>query len=152
MHEDHDVSRQTRQKDTLSAEDLGILLQWHLKYGTTIFANERQRVQMSLLMLFSAFTGSRPGTLLADDNSSSKDSRESSTDDLSSNALAYDSDGDTLVDDKPDSKAQTTRPGTICYGDIDLFLLRNPDNPERDILMAEVDFRNLKGRPEGADG
>ena len=152
MHEDHDVSRRARRKDTLSAEDLGILLQWHWKYGTSTFANERQRVQMSLLMLFSAFTGSRPGTLLADDNSSSKDSRESSTDDLSSSTLAYDSDGDTLIDDKPDSKAQTTRPGTICYGDIDLFLLRNPDNPERDILMAEVDFRNLKGRPEGADG
>jgi hypothetical protein len=107
---------------------------------------------MSLLILFSAFTGSRLGTLLADDNSSSKDSRESSTDDLSSSTLASDSNGDTPVDDKPDSKAQTTRPGTICYGDIDLFLLRNPDNLERGILMAEVDFRNLKGRPEGADG
>src|SRR5271170_3324654 len=81
MHEDHDVSRRARRKDTLSAEDLGILLQWHWKYGTSTFANERQRVQMSLLMLFSAFTGSRPGTLLADDNSSSKDSRESSTND-----------------------------------------------------------------------
>jgi hypothetical protein len=83
-------------------------------------------------MLFSAFTGSRPGTLLTNDNSSSKNSRESSTDDLSNNTLAYDSDGDTLVDDKPDVKAQTTRLGTIYYGDINLFLLRNPDNPERD--------------------
>ena len=57
MHKDHKVSRRARRKDTLSAEDLGILLQWHWKYGTSIFANERQRVQMSLLMLFSAFTG-----------------------------------------------------------------------------------------------
>ena len=119
MHKDHNVSRRARRKDTLSAEDLGILLQWHWKYGMSIFGNERQRVQMGLLMLFS----SRPGTLLAGDNSSSKDSRESSTDDLSNSTLAYDSDGDTLVDDKPDLKAQTTRPGTICYGDIDLFLL-----------------------------
>jgi hypothetical protein len=29
MHEDHDVSRRARQKDTLSAEDLDILLQWN---------------------------------------------------------------------------------------------------------------------------
>jgi hypothetical protein len=50
MHEDHDVSRQSRQKDTLSAEDLGILLQWHWKYGTAAFTNERQRVQLSLLI------------------------------------------------------------------------------------------------------
>jgi hypothetical protein len=152
MHEDHDVSRHARRKDTLSAEDLGILLQWHWKYGSSTFANERQRVQMGLVMLFSAFTGSRPGTLLADDDSSCKDSRESSAGDLSTTTLAYDSDGDTLVDGVPNSKARSTRPGTICYGDIDLFLLRNPDDPERDILMAEVDFRNLKGRPEGADG
>jgi hypothetical protein len=152
MHEDHEVSRRARRKDTLSAEDLGILLQWLWKYGTSTFANERQRVQMSLLMLFSAFTGSRPGTLLANHTSWSTDSQESSTDDLSSSTLPYDSDGETLVDEKPNINAQTTMPGTICYGDIDLFLLRNPDNPERDILMAEVDFRNLKGRPEGADG
>jgi len=141
MHEDHNVSRRARRKDTLSAEDLGILLQWHWKYGMSTFPNERQRVQMSLLMLFSAFTGSRPATLLADGSSSSNDSQD-----------VDDSDGDTLVGGESDSKVQTTRPGTICYGDIDLFLLRNPDNPERDILMAEVDFRNLKGRPEGADG
>jgi hypothetical protein len=152
MHEDHDVSRHARRKDTLSAEDLGILLQWHWKYGTSTFANERQRVQMGLVMLFSAFTGSRPGTLLADDDSSCRDSRESSAGDLSANALAYDSDGDTLVDDIPILKARNIRPGTICYGDIDLFLLRNPDNPDRDILMAEVEFRNLKGKSEGEDG
>ena len=148
MHEDHDVRRQARQKDTLSAEDLGILLQWHWKYGTAAFTNERQRVQLSLLILFSVFTGSRPDTLLGEDDSSSTNSQESSIDDLSDS-----SDGDTLVDDRSKSNAQNTkRPGTVCYGDIELFLLRNPDNAERDILMAEVNFRNLKGRAEGADG
>ena len=95
------------------------------EYGTFIFADERQRVQMGLLMLFPVFTGSRPATLLTGDNSSCRDSGENSTDDLSSNTIAYDSDGDTLVNTKPDSR--TTRPGTIYYGNIDLFLLRNPD-------------------------
>jgi hypothetical protein len=109
-------------------------------------------VQMSLLMLFSAFTGSRPATLLETDNCSSNGSREGSLDDLSSSTLAGESDRETLVGSDSDSKARTSRPQTICYGDIDLFLLRNPDNPERDILVAEVDFRNLKGRPEGAKG
>jgi hypothetical protein len=105
MHEDHNVSRHARRKDTLSAEDLGILLQWHWKYGTSTFANER----MGLVMLFSAFTGSRPGTLLADDDSSYRDSRESSAGDSSINTLAYDSDGDTLVDDIPNLKARNIR-------------------------------------------
>jgi hypothetical protein len=172
MHEDHEVSRRARRKDTLSAEDLGILLQWRWKYGTSTFANERQRIQMSLLILFSAFTGSRPGTLLADDdddNSSSSgeimpqqiselvarvgnSSRESLVDESSGSTLVDNSDGDTLVGTESDSKARTTRLRTICYGDIDLFLLRNLDNPERDILIAKVDFRNLKGRSEGVDG
>ena len=57
-----------------------------------------------------------------------------------------------MVDDGSEPNAQNTkRPGAVCYGDIELFLLRNPDNPERDILMAEVIFRNLKGGAEGAD-
>ena len=58
-----------------------------------------------------------------------------------------------MVDDESKSNAQNTKkPGTVCYGDIELFLLRNPDNPERDILMIKVDFRNFKDRAEGADG
>jgi Protein of unknown function (DUF3435) len=99
MHEDHNVSRQSRQKDTLSAEDLSILLQWHWKYGTAAFTNERQRVQSSLLMRFSAFTGSRPDTLLGEDDDSSTKSQESLIDDLSDTTLADNSDGDTLIDD-----------------------------------------------------
>jgi hypothetical protein len=152
MHEDHEVSRRARRKDTLSTEDLGILLQWHWKYGMLIFPTERRRCDLSLLKLWSSFTGSRPATLVANDGSASNDSRESSADLSSRNTLRDDSDGDTLVGGESDLKTQTTRSQTVCYGDIDLFLLRNSDNPQRDILMAEVDFRNLKGRPEGADG
>jgi hypothetical protein len=107
---------------------------------------------MGLLILFSAFTGSRLVTLLADNNSSCRDSEENSTNNLSGSTLVYNSDGDTLIDNKPDLKTRIIKSGTICYGDIDLFLLRNSDNPERDILMAEVNFRNLKNRSEGADG
>jgi hypothetical protein len=85
------------------------------------------------------------------DNSTLKNSRENSTDDLSGGTLTDDCDGDTSVSGETDLKAQTA-PQTVCYGDIDLFFLRNPDNPERDILMVEVEFQTLKGRPEGADG
>ena len=104
---------------------------------------------MSLLMLFSAFTGSRPAALLGDDSSPPNDSQEASADDSSGNTFADDSDGDTLAGSEPGSKARTTRPGTICYGDIKLFLLRNPDNPEQDILMAEVEFRKSQEQTGG---
>jgi hypothetical protein len=115
------------------------------------FINERQRVQISLFILFSTFTGSRLTTLLTNSSSSSNDSQKNSVNDLS-NTLVDNSDGDTLVSGEPDLKAQTARPGTIYYGDINLFFLRNPNNLERDILIIEVNFQNLKGRPESVDG
>src|SRR2546421_8536115 len=96
MHEDHDVSRRARQKDTLSAEDLGILLPWNWKYGRLIFPTERRRAENSLLKLWSGFTGTRPATLVANNNNTSKKSEESSADDLSGGILADDFDGDTF--------------------------------------------------------
>jgi hypothetical protein len=101
-------------------------------------------------MLFSAFTGSRPATLFTDNDSSYKDSKENLTDDLSNSILAYNSDGETLINNKPNSRI--TKLGIICYGDIDFFLLRNPNNPKRDILITEIDFRNLKDRSKDVNG
>jgi hypothetical protein len=101
-------------------------------------------------MLFSAFTGryaARRRLFIV------KELPGSSIDNSSDSTLADNSDGDTLVDGASESNAQNTkRPGTVCYGDIELFLLRNHDNPERGILMAEVNFRNLEGRAEDTDG
>jgi len=138
MHKDHHASRRARRKDTLSAEDPGILLQWHWKYGKIVILNQRQRVQLSLLMLFSAFTGNRPGVLLAtwsSDQSTPQEtsglestvkdsSQESLREDLSDPALKDDGDADTLVGEECKFATLTTRPNTICYGDINLNQVR----------------------------
>lgn len=42
-------------------------------------------------------------------------------------------------------------PDSVCYRDIELFYLKDPQS-KRDVLCAIIEFRNLKGRPEGADG
>ena len=42
-------------------------------------------------------------------------------------------------------------PRTLCYGDIDLFVIRNPDGGS-DVIVAVIDFRNLKGTEQGAEG
>jgi hypothetical protein len=103
-------------------------------------------------MLFSAFIGSRPDTLLEIDNSPLKSSRENSINDLLDNTLADNNDGDILINDVFKLNAQNIkRPGTVYYEDIDFFFLRNPNNPERDILIIKINFKNLKGRAEGAD-
>ncbi|KAL3428577.1 hypothetical protein BDV09DRAFT_190833 [Aspergillus tetrazonus] len=42
-------------------------------------------------------------------------------------------------------------PASVCYRDIKLFYLKDPDS-KRDVLCTIIKFRNLKGRPEDADG
>jgi hypothetical protein len=36
-------------------------------------------------------------------------------------------------------------PRTVCYGDVNLFIIRNPESG-RDVLTAVIKFRNLKDR------
>ncbi|KAL2861060.1 uncharacterized protein BJX67DRAFT_391634 [Aspergillus lucknowensis] len=83
-------------------------------------------IQFATIQLWSAITGTRPGMLLPQ-NASLADS------DLPKHVL---------VDDLPAS---------VCYRDIKLFILKDPDN-KRDVLCEIIEFCNLKGRPEGADG
>ncbi|KAJ5441850.1 hypothetical protein N7491_004256 [Penicillium cf. griseofulvum] len=42
-------------------------------------------------------------------------------------------------------------PDSVCYRDIEPFYLKDPQS-KRDVLCAIIEFRNLKGRQEGADG
>ena len=64
-----------------------------------------------------------------------KSSRESPADDISGGTLTADSDGDNLLGSEPESKVQTEIQ-IICYRDLDLFRLRNPDGPEWDNLIV----------------
>jgi hypothetical protein len=36
-------------------------------------------------------------------------------------------------------------PRTVCYGDVKLFAIRNPEGG-MDVIVAVIHFRNLKGR------
>jgi len=42
-------------------------------------------------------------------------------------------------------------PPALCYGDIDLFVIRNLEGGS-DVVVAVIDFRNLKGTEQGAEG
>ena len=120
-------------------------------------------VQQSTVMLWSSITGTRPGVLLP---------TLSSSDANNSTGSAGSVDGTSTQGQDPPTTS-TTRPGrkrdetfksdlpkytsiddapkTVLWEDIELFYLRNPDGG-RDVLCAIINFRNLKGRPEGADG
>ncbi|OJJ83717.1 uncharacterized protein ASPGLDRAFT_1491754 [Aspergillus glaucus CBS 516.65] len=57
----------------------------------------------------------------------------------------------TFQSDLPKHVSLDDLPDTICYCDIELFYLKDPDS-KRDVLCAIIEFHNLRGRPEGADG
>lgn len=57
----------------------------------------------------------------------------------------------TFQSDLPKYVSVDDLPASVCYRDIELFYLKDPDS-KRDVLCAIIEFRNLKGRPEGADG
>ncbi len=48
----------------MNVNDLLLVLQYHWAFDTETFPHERQRVQLSLLLLMAAYTATRPGALV----------------------------------------------------------------------------------------
>lgn len=94
-------------------------------------------------MLWSSITGSRPGVLLPDAQASD-DFQEGGIRKRVRTTQSF-------VSDIPQYVHADDMPKTVCYEDIKFFYLRNPAGGQ-DVLCAIITFRNLKGRPEGADG
>ncbi|KAI3097945.1 hypothetical protein CBS147333_9183 [Penicillium roqueforti] len=97
-------------------------------------------VQFATIQLWSAITGTRPGVLLPQNTSLPGDS-----------SLSKRKQNPSFQSDLPKHIPVTDLPDSVCYRDIELFYLRDPQS-KRDVLCAVIEFRNLKGRPEGADG
>ncbi|KAI9782856.1 MAG: hypothetical protein M1816_001676 [Peltula sp. TS41687] len=99
--EKHQLDFSVRDKLTLSVNDLVSLLHYHWALDTSIFPNERQRLQLSFLLLVLAYTGARPGAI------------------VECGLL------------RGSNKA-------LRYRDVDLIVLRDPDNPQYRILVMIV--------------
>ena len=97
-------------------------------------------VQFATVQLWSAITGSRPGVMLPQDTSLPDHSS------LGKRKRAH-----TFESDLPKYISLKELPDSVCYRDIELFYLKDPQS-KRDVPCAIIEFRNLKGRPEGADG
>ena len=70
---DFELILESKPKPEMSFEDLRCLFRHHWVDDKKRYPTERQRIQMSLLLLLSAFTASRPGAILA--NGSAQESR-----------------------------------------------------------------------------
>lgn len=96
-------------------------------------------IQFATIQLWSFITGTRSGVLLPQKAS------------LTNKSLSKRKRDQTFQSDLLKHVSLNDLSNTICYRDIELFYLKDSDS-KRDVLCAIIEFRNLKGRPEGADG
>ena len=64
LAEEHDLDDSETEKPLLNVEDFWEVLQCHWVTDTNKFPGERQRLQLATVLLFAAYTTSRPGALL----------------------------------------------------------------------------------------
>ncbi|KAI3015039.1 hypothetical protein CBS147347_11311 [Aspergillus niger] len=132
------VPRRTEIKNTLDVAVFSVLYRHHWVYSKH-FRHGSMIIQFATIQLWSAITGTRPGVLLPQNVS------------LADKTLSKRKRDQTFKSDLPKYVSVDNLPASVCYRDIELFYLKDPDS-KRDVLCAIIEFRNLKGRPEGADG
>ncbi len=128
----------------MNVDDIYLVLYHHWVLDATIYPDGRQRLQVSFLILISAYTATRPGALvyvarnvkeqkgyLVGDKDDKENTKISEMDDEMVKAFLGHSDGMEPVK-------------TLCYEDVSLLLLPNPTGT-RDLLALEVDLRYTKG-------
>ncbi|RAO74324.1 uncharacterized protein BHQ10_010336 [Talaromyces amestolkiae] len=136
---EHSISRRMKEKHTLSVDAFCILYRHHWIHSR-FFRHGSMLIQFATIQLWSSITGTRPGVLLPQ--------RTYLPDSMT---VRKRKGGLTFQSDIPKYISATDLPDSVCYRDIELFYLRDPTG-NRDVLCAIIEFRNLKGRPEGADG
>lgn len=97
-------------------------------------------VQFTTVQLWSAITGTCPGVLLSQEISLPNHS-----------SLGKCKWAETFASDLPKYILLKDLLESVCYYNIELFYLKDPQS-KHDVLCAIIEFHNLKGQPEGADG
>jgi hypothetical protein len=113
----------------MNVDDLYVVQHHHFAFDTSVFADERQRIQQAFVNLFSGYTGTRPGAVVYVDKNVKvlvqcaigPEEAEVHSMDLDIKELEC-----------------------LCYKHITLILLPNLGGV-RDILAMEVDLRFTKG-------
>ncbi|KAF2241810.1 hypothetical protein BU26DRAFT_571555 [Trematosphaeria pertusa] len=104
----------------MTLEDYDMFKQYHWK-SSFYFRDGNMFVQHDVVMQWSSISGSRPGKC-----------------------------GDTFESDIPKYVSVDDTPKTVCWEDIELFFLRDPQS-SRDVLCAIINFRKT-GRKAGRTG
>lgn len=131
-----------RPKPVMNVDALLIALTHHWARDTSNFPTERQRVQLPLILLAAAYTSSRPGKLV--DASKGWRSRDPNIP-LWTKVTGGAQDELSLEEPSITVNGYTWRCKPLCYEDLKLSLLADPDCPERYILAIDVHLKFHKG-------
>jgi Protein of unknown function (DUF3435) len=123
----------------MSPQDLGILLRQLWLY-TSLYPLGRFLVQEAVVLLWSSITGTRPRVLVPPKAPAVTQEMEEGNNPVKKAGQARGH----RQSDIPKFVRYDDLPKTVCYGDIELFVIRNPQGGS-DIVVAVIDFRNLKG-------
>ena len=133
----------------MSAEALGLLLRQLCLYRR-MTALGRVLVQEAFLLLCASFTGTRPRILVPPTTATKGEEQQDGENEAKPSKRGRKGLHD-FQSDVPRYVRYDDLPKTLCYGDVDLFVIRNPAGGS-DVIVAVIDFRNLKGTEQGADG
>jgi hypothetical protein len=141
---DHKPNVQPKKKHTMSPEDLGILLRQIWVYGK-LYPLGICLIYKSVTLLLCSITGTRPKVLFPPESSGDLPDAPVNQRRKPKSAL------DEFRSDLPEYIRYDELPKSVCYRNIELFVIRNPEGG-RDIPVAVINFRNLKGQDQGAEG
>lgn len=117
----------------MDVDDFYLLLHHHWVLDTSAFPEERQRVQLALLVLFQGGTATRPSALVYSAIDKAK---------LREHYIGWERDDVGTSADSMDIDIEGIQ--TICYEDVNLCLLPGPEG-ERDLLAMDVTLKYTKG-------
>ena len=126
------MDRTVKSKPVLGVDDLLLLLNCHWARDKSVYHTERQRVQYALILLLLFGTGCRPAELV-DAKRKRRDNPGSDDEDLEGDVDMGGVEGGTRLYD------------ALCYEDVRLLVVHDPDNSVRDVLAMEVKLSHHKG-------
>jgi len=125
----------------MNVDALLIALTHHWARDTSSFPTERQRAQLPLILLTAAYTSSRPGELV--DAAKARRSRNPRIPLWEQAATGAQNQMSLQSTDAESGGERRCKP--LCYEDLKLKLLADPDNRERHILAVDVRLKFHKG-------
>jgi hypothetical protein len=139
----YNLDASTREKPVINVDDIYLILHHYWVVDTVIFPDGRQRVQIALLVLEMAYTATRPAALVYVRRNEKRVKGPCIGEDDSDEDEEDNKERDDGKSDE-DSDWGEEYDKTLCYGDVTLLLLPNPDGI-RDVLAMEVDVKHTKG-------